>query len=95
MASFFLQEKRGCSFYQNIKNQKSITLNLMRIQQNMLTEDSANLKTYIYDSEIGAPVVKSTIPLYVVDYDFTVRGQIAMERRINTQIPDEDLAIEW
>ena len=31
----------------------------------------------------------------VVDFDFTVRGQIAMERRINTQIPDEDQAIEW
>jgi len=31
----------------------------------------------------------------VVDYNFTVRGQIAMERRINTQIPDENQAIEW
>lgn len=31
----------------------------------------------------------------VVDYEFTVRGLITMERRINTQIPDEDQAIEW
>jgi len=30
-----------------------------------------------------------------VDFDFTVRGLITMERRINTQIPDEDQAIEW
>lgn len=30
-----------------------------------------------------------------VDFDFTVKGLITMERRINTQIPDEDQAIEW
>lgn len=30
-----------------------------------------------------------------VDVEFTVKGVITMERRINTQIPDEDQAIEW
>lgn len=28
-------------------------------------------------------------------YEFTVQGSITMERQINTQIPDEDQAIEW
>lgn len=27
--------------------------------------------------------------------DFTVRGSLILERKINTQIPDEDQAIEW
>ena len=31
----------------------------------------------------------------VADYEYTVRGSITMERKINTQIPDEDQAIEW
>ena len=31
----------------------------------------------------------------LVDYDFTVQGSLTMERQINTQIPDEDQAIEW
>lgn len=31
----------------------------------------------------------------VTDYNFTVKGLITMERRINTQISDEDQAIEW
>jgi hypothetical protein len=29
------------------------------------------------------------------DFEFTVKGLITMERKINTQIPDEDQAIEW
>ncbi len=30
-----------------------------------------------------------------VDYEYTVQGSITMERKINTQVPDEDQAIEW
>jgi hypothetical protein len=30
-----------------------------------------------------------------VDIQYTVQGVITMERKINTQIPDEDQAIEW
>ncbi len=30
-----------------------------------------------------------------ITISYTVRGSLIMERKINTQIPDEDQAIEW
>lgn len=35
----------------------------------------------------------TSVPGYPLDY--TVKGTLIMERKINTQIPDEDQAIEW
>ena len=35
----------------------------------------------------------TTVPGATIDY--TVRGSMILERKINTQIPDEDQAIEW
>lgn len=35
----------------------------------------------------------TSTPGYIIDY--VVKGSLTMERKINTQIPDEDQAIEW
>ena len=35
----------------------------------------------------------TSVPGYPLEY--VVKGSLTMERKINTQIPDEDQAIEW
>jgi hypothetical protein len=52
------------------------------------------LHRYITISKIDYSYTDYTaVPGFTIDY--TVRGSLILERKINTQIPDEDQAIEW
>lgn len=100
------QDRRNYKIFIHFNEDK--TLNIFTDNPAIALEVNGEPK-YLIEEEMDVlrPYLKHIFVTLTLDYhfkdltvtafpvDYTVRGTLIMERKINTQIPDEDQAIEW
>lgn len=87
---------------------KEVTLDSDNPLMNLQVNQTINYSIEEVQDELLPYLVHRYLTINNIDYnytdytsvtnaaiDYTIRGSLIMERKINTQIPDEDQAIEW
>jgi len=87
---------------------REVTLSSDNPLMNLQVNKTINYSVEEIPDELQPYLIHRYVTLSNIDYnytdytsvagasiDYTIRGSLIMERKINTQIPDEDQAIEW
>lgn len=90
------------------EEKKEVTLSTDNPTMNLQVNKTINYSVEDIKDELLPYLIHRYVTINNIDYNFTdytsvsnasieytVRGSLIMERKINTQIPDEDQAIEW
>jgi hypothetical protein len=102
-------DRRDYKIYAHFdEEKKQVTLTTDNPSMNLQVNKIINYSVEDVKDELLPYLVHRYITINNIDYnftdytsvanasiDYTVRGSLIMERKINTQIPDEDQAIQW
>lgn len=102
-------DRRNYKIYAHFDDQtKEVTLSSDNPDMNLQVNQTINYSVEDVPDDLLPYLVHRYVTINNIDYnytdytsvanasiDYTIRGSLIMERKINTQIPDEDQAIQW
>ncbi|MBD0825171.1 DUF4973 domain-containing protein [Aestuariibaculum marinum] len=102
------QDRKNYKIYANFEENGSVTLSADNPDMNFQLNKDASYTINEQMDEVRPYLLRRYLTINNIDYQFSdytmvpdvninykVSGSLILERRLNTQIPDEDQAIEW